>query len=370
MVVYAANIADTFTTLLGNVVDVVVKVVIFLAIMGLGWLVATWLHRWLTRLLRRVGFDRAVERGGLGRLMGANSASDLTARLIVLGFLLFVLQLAFGIFGPNPVSDLIRAVVAWIPLLFVAVVIIVVAAAISGWVRDLITGALGGLSYGRAVATAAQVLILALGVIAALNQIGVATSVTMPILIAVLATIAGVIVVGVGGGLIRPMQHRWERILNRAETESTLAAEKVRAHRAQQTADRNSTDRNSTDRDSSDRDSSDRDANESGGFDQPAYGGRPATPDDAKPTERRSAENPDPSAKPSDPRSPNTKPDPRPETEPDDQTPDHQTPDHQMPDGRTSEGQTSGGQTPGDQSRSASATRKGVRDEAPGADNP
>jgi hypothetical protein len=64
--------------------------------------------------------------------MGPNSASDLTSRLIVVGFLLFVLQFAFGIFGPNPVSLPIAAVVAWLPLLFVAVVIVVVAAAISG----------------------------------------------------------------------------------------------------------------------------------------------------------------------------------------------------------------------------------------------
>ena len=71
------------------------------------------------------------------------SASDLTARLVVFAFLLFVLQLAFGIFGPNPVSDLIAGVIAWLPKLFVAVVIVVVAAAIAGWVHDLIAEAPG-----------------------------------------------------------------------------------------------------------------------------------------------------------------------------------------------------------------------------------
>ena len=76
-------------------------------------------------------------------------------------FLLFVLQLAFGIFGPNPVSELIAGVIAWLPRLFVAVVIVVVAAAIAGWVKELIAEALGGLSYGRALATTAQVLVLA-----------------------------------------------------------------------------------------------------------------------------------------------------------------------------------------------------------------
>src|SRR4051812_22771757 len=214
---YAADYGQQFADLLGNVVNIALKVVIFLAIILLGWFVGSWLRRWITKLLQKAGFDRAVERGGLHRILGGNSASDLTARLVFLTFMLFVLQLAFGIFGPNPVSALIGDVVAWLPRLFVAVVIVVVAAAVAGWVKDLIREALGGLSYGNAVATAAQIVILVLAVIAALNQIGVATSVTLPLLIAALAAITGVIIVGVGGGLIRPMQHRWERALNRAE---------------------------------------------------------------------------------------------------------------------------------------------------------
>jgi Conserved TM helix len=260
--VYAASISDQLTTLLGSVVAVAVKVVIFLLILVLGWIVGTWIYKWLGGFLRRVGFDRAVDRGGLHRVLGNTKASDLTARLVELAFLLFVLQLAFGIFGPNPVSDLIRNVVAWLPKLFVAVVIIVVTAAIAGWVKELIRNGLAGLSSGAVVGTAAQVLILALGIIAALNQVGVATSVTLPVLIAALATVSGIAIVGVGGGLVRPMQHRWERMLNRAETETALAAQQMRARRTSEARDRN--------------------VNEPGGFGQPPY---PAgAPSDAKPT--------------------------------------------------------------------------------------
>ncbi|PZT91767.1 MAG: hypothetical protein DI630_29105, partial [Gordonia sp. (in: high G+C Gram-positive bacteria)] len=64
------------------------------------------------------------------------------------------------------------------------------------------------------------VFVLFLGVTAALNQIEVATTVTTPILIAVLAIIAGVIIVGAGGGLIKPMQQRWETMLNKVEEEA------------------------------------------------------------------------------------------------------------------------------------------------------
>jgi hypothetical protein len=229
--VYAVEINGRWGDLLGNVGAVALRVLIFVLILALGWLVATWIRRWVSRGLHRIGFDRVVENGGLQRVLGANQASDLAARLVVFAFWIFVLQVGFGIFGPNPVSDLIRSVIAWLPSLFVAVIIVVVATLIAGWVRGLISGALNGLPYGRTVGAVTQVLIIVLGIMAALNQLGVATTVTLPVLIAALATVAGIAIVGVGGGLIKPMQHRWERILNRAETETTLAREKVRSRR-------------------------------------------------------------------------------------------------------------------------------------------
>ncbi len=112
----------------------------------------------------------------------------------------------------------------------------VVAAAIAKGVKDLVGNALGGLSYGRVLANVASVFILGLGVIAALNQIGVATTVTTPILVAVLATVAGTIIVGVGGGMIKPMQARAERWLSKAESESQAIAAQSSAYRAGHTA--------------------------------------------------------------------------------------------------------------------------------------
>ena len=104
--------------------------------------------------------------------------------------MLIVLQLAFSVFGPNnPITQMLNSVVAWLPHLAVALIIVVVAALIARAVRELASEALGGLSYGKVLANTAGVFIVGLGIIAALNQIGVA-AVTLPILIAVLAAVA------------------------------------------------------------------------------------------------------------------------------------------------------------------------------------
>ena len=204
---------------LERVVAVAPKILLFVIILVVGWIVARVLLSVVARLLSRLGFDRAAERGGIRRWTGTYEPSELTARLVYYAVLLFTLQLGFGVFGANPVSNLINDSVAFLPAAFVAVVIVVIAAAIANAVKDVLTGALGGLSYGRILGTIAQVFILALGVIAALNQVGIATTVTTPVLIAILATVGGVIVVGVGGGLIQPMRERWERWLARGESE-------------------------------------------------------------------------------------------------------------------------------------------------------
>lgn len=211
-----------FTNTASDIATILPKIVVFLVILLVGWLIAALLARAVDAILERVGFDRAVERGGIGRMMSRSKydASDLAARIVFWGIMLFALQAAFGVFGPNPVSDMLANVVAWLPKLFVALVIIVVAAAIANGVRDIVGGALSGTSYGRVMANVVYAFILGLGIIAALDQIGVATTVTMPVLIAVLATIAGILIVGVGGGLIMPMRSRWDRWLGQAEQET------------------------------------------------------------------------------------------------------------------------------------------------------
>src|SRR5436853_425677 len=99
------------------------------------------------------------------------------------------------------VTDGFRTVATFVPK-FVGVL----GAAIAAAAKKFISNVLGGLSYGNAVATAVSVIILVLFAKAALDEVGIATNVTNAVLYTALAMIAGVTIVGVGGGLIRPMQ--------------------------------------------------------------------------------------------------------------------------------------------------------------------
>ena len=213
--------SEALNNALSTIAEFVPKLLLFLVILVIGIVLAKAIGKALSAILERVGFNRAVERGGVKKALENSKydASDVVSKIIYYALVLFVLQLAFGVFPANPISVLLSQIIAFLPRLIVAIIIIVVASAIAAAVRELISNSLGGLSYGKTLANIASVFILGFGVIAALNQIGVATTVTTPILIAVLATLGGILVGGVGGGLVQPMAKRWEGYLTKAEDE-------------------------------------------------------------------------------------------------------------------------------------------------------
>ncbi len=216
-----------------SVMTFVPKLIGFLVILLVGYFVAKIVAKVVGAVLERAGFDRAVERGGIKKALASSSydASDIVAKLVFFAVFIPFLSAAVGTLGIVALQEPLAAFIALIPRIIVAIVLVVLGAVIAGTVKSFIGNALGGLSYGRALATAASVLVLLGFVKSALDQVGIATTVTGPLLYTILGTVAGVLIIGAGGGLIKPMQSRWETLLNRAETESAT----VRAEAASRT---------------------------------------------------------------------------------------------------------------------------------------
>ncbi len=207
-----------------------------LALLLLGYLVARLVATLVDKALERAGFDRAVEKGGIRRALAHSSydASDVVAMLVFFAIFIPFVSAAVSALGISALQAPMAQVIALIPRVVVAIVLVVVGAFLAGAARSAVAGALGGLSYAGALATAAYVLVLVGFVKSALDQVGIATTVTTPLLYTVLAIVAGVTIVGAGGGLIKPMQHRWEDILNTAGTETRNVRAQAQAQRSQQ----------------------------------------------------------------------------------------------------------------------------------------
>ncbi len=195
------------------------KLLGFFAILIIGYFVAKVLARAADAILERIGFDGWVERGSLKAALERSKfdPSDMVAVIVFWTVFLITLQLAFGIFGPNPISGLITGIIAYLPNVIVAVVILVIAAAVAKVVTDLLSAMLGGVQGGTWMARGAGMAILVVGVFAALNQLKIAPEIVNGLYYAILIAIVGSTIVAVGGGGIRTMQRYWERTTSKLE---------------------------------------------------------------------------------------------------------------------------------------------------------
>jgi hypothetical protein len=218
----AIDIQEGLTEAWDSVAAFVPKLVGFLLILLIGYVVAKILEKVVNGVLERVGFDRWVERGSLKTALERTrfDASDILAKLTFWTVFLVALQLAFGAFGPNAVSDLLHGLIAYLPRIFVAVVILVIAAALAKVATELLTATLGAVSGGEWIARVAGAAILVFGIFAALNQLLIAPAIVNGLYYAILVAIVGAFIVAVGGGGIRTMQRYWERASSSVEMKS------------------------------------------------------------------------------------------------------------------------------------------------------
>ena len=203
--------------------EFVPKFVGFLAILIIGYIVAKIIQKIVNGVLDRVGFNRAVERGGVKKALERSKydASSILAKIAFYVIFLFVLQLAFGVWGPNPISEMITGVVAYLPKVFAAILILVIASAIAAAAKEIVEAALGGLSYGRQLAFGASAAVLVIAVFAALDQLQIAPQVVNTLFTGLVVLVVGSGVVAIGGGGIKTMQQYWDRASQRLEQESS-----------------------------------------------------------------------------------------------------------------------------------------------------
>ena len=223
---YQTGVSNAFS----NIATFVPKLIAFLVIVVIGYLVAKTISKVLTKLLQKVGFDDVVERGGVKKALAKSEydAAGILATIVYYFVMLFVLSAAFGVFGTNPISDLLASVIAYLPLVFVAIVILVIGGAVATAAGALIAGSLGGLAYGKTLAGVASTVIVALFAVAALDELKIATNVVNALLYAVLVAVVGVVIVAVGGGGIRTMSTRWEAVAQKYDEEKPRMQEQLR----------------------------------------------------------------------------------------------------------------------------------------------
>ncbi len=208
-----------------DVATFVPKLVAALVVFAIGWLIARVIRAAIERLLTAVRFDQWVDRAGLGGSLeraGFADSAKLLAQLIYWAVLLIALQLAVDTFGDSAITKALDGIVTFLPKLFVALVIVVIAGAIASRVKELVQAALQGQDYGETVATIASSLIWLVGLFAALNQIEIAQDIVTTLFTVITYTIGAVIVIMFGVGGIKAAETKfWPGVFARFDRNSS-----------------------------------------------------------------------------------------------------------------------------------------------------
>ena len=150
-----------------------------LAILLIGWLVAKFVGKLVTRVLQRAGLDQRLHTGAGGNFVRkvTSSPSRLVGTLAFWAILLGTISLAVSVLGINALTNFVAAVYAYLPNVLAAVLIFLVASAISAGVAAFANRVMGGTSLGKIVATAAPILVMTIATFMILDQLMIAETI-------------------------------------------------------------------------------------------------------------------------------------------------------------------------------------------------
>ena len=199
-----------------------------LVIFFVGWFVARILRNILHKALTRLNVDALVDKSGLGAPIeraGYPDSGLLLARIVYWGLMLIVLQLTFDTLEVTEVNDVLDDFVAFIPRLFVALIILFVVGAVANWLRDLLGGITSDVAWGNFVTNAAVAGVWVVGVFAALDQLQIAESIVRISFTILMTTIGATVVIKFGvGGVWAARDRFWPAVYDRVESATRSTA--------------------------------------------------------------------------------------------------------------------------------------------------
>jgi len=176
-----------------------------LGILMVGLAIAKMVERGTDMALHRIGFDRWMREGGvteaLERAGTTLDPSSVLAKLVFWTVMLLVILLSASALGIQAVSILFAELLAYIPNVITAVIVLVIGILLGEFVKDLVLASAGGLTSGFNLARLAKASIILLAVFMAFDQLNIAQDILLVFFIAVVgaAALAAGIAFGLGG---------------------------------------------------------------------------------------------------------------------------------------------------------------------------
>ncbi|TDC47186.1 hypothetical protein E1212_25030 [Jiangella ureilytica] len=223
---FVDQLGDSFSRLGSDIGDFVPRLVVALLLVLVGHWIAKLIRRLLTAGLNKIGAGRLTEAAGIENTLRQAGTSGVALIGQVAYFLVFIIfvQIAAEVLHIDELTSMLNLLIAYLPLVAVALLVLFVAAAIANWAANVVRPFAESRNLGW-VSTAVRVGVLVVGILAAFDTLNFAPSVTSKVEntllqylpLAILA--AGTIAFGVGG--INTAREWWAK-LSPSNVESSM----------------------------------------------------------------------------------------------------------------------------------------------------
>ena len=201
----AVEVADSLQRGLDEFIGFLPRLIGFLIILLIGWLIARAVKAVLVKALRGVGIDRALEGGSAGpyvaRVMPDTHVSDVIGAIGFWFVFLGALAIAVSQLGIGALDNFLQAIAAYLPNVVVAILIFVVAGVLATAASGLINRTLGDTATGKIAGVGAPILIMGIATFMILDQLQIAPAIVTITYAAILGSLAlgAALAFGLGG---------------------------------------------------------------------------------------------------------------------------------------------------------------------------
>jgi small-conductance mechanosensitive channel len=172
-----------------------------IVILVIGYIVAKVLQAVVGRVLQAIGFDGWMEKGGIkhffDRAETNQTPHSILGKLVFWFVFIIALTMAADALGIPQVSAVLGQLIAYIPNIIAAILILILAALLANFLSGIVRGATGS----GLLASVAQYAIIVYAAFAALTQLGIAVQLTANTFLILLGgvALAAALAFGIGG---------------------------------------------------------------------------------------------------------------------------------------------------------------------------
>src|ERR687893_29051 len=204
------NALSTFLSFLPQLVGAIVILII-------GYIVAKVLQAVVGRVLQAIGFDGWMEKGGIkqffDRAQTAHTPATILGKLVFWFVFIIAITMVADALGIPQVSAVLGQLIAYIPSIIAAILILILAALLANFVSGIVRGATGS----DLLASVARYAIIVYAAFAALTQLGIAVQLTANTFLILLGAIALAAALAFGIGGMEVAREILEKAYNRGD---------------------------------------------------------------------------------------------------------------------------------------------------------